>query len=186
LPHTCIAIKTYAIFLIYFCNIYTKHLQHTSETFATIETYVCNIGGEKEVGRLRPSSWEPAACEHHQHWPCSWVPLGLARDDHRQGRRRRCILTVRGWERGREGTTQTEGGDDMVGLSGERKQRWRRGALLLPANTRDTYRWGGRSGEIERRVRRSGEMERRARRSGSRVGTDVSGQTPSCEYLHKR
>jgi hypothetical protein len=29
----------------YFCNIYTKHLQHTSEISATIETYVCNIGG---------------------------------------------------------------------------------------------------------------------------------------------
>jgi hypothetical protein len=29
---------------IYFYNIYMKHLQHTSETSATIETYVCNMG----------------------------------------------------------------------------------------------------------------------------------------------
>jgi hypothetical protein len=29
--------------LIYFCNIYMKQLQHTSETFETLETYICNI-----------------------------------------------------------------------------------------------------------------------------------------------
>jgi hypothetical protein len=29
--------------LIYFCNIDIKHLQHTSETFETLETYVCNM-----------------------------------------------------------------------------------------------------------------------------------------------
>jgi hypothetical protein len=32
-----------------------EHLQHTSETFVIIKTYVYNIGGEKEAGRLRPS-----------------------------------------------------------------------------------------------------------------------------------
>jgi hypothetical protein len=29
--------------LIYFCNIDEKHLQHTSKTSETLETYTCNI-----------------------------------------------------------------------------------------------------------------------------------------------
>jgi hypothetical protein len=28
---------------IYFCNIHIKHLQHSDETFETLETYFCNI-----------------------------------------------------------------------------------------------------------------------------------------------
>ena len=59
---------------IYFCNIYMKHLQHTSETTATIEIYVCNIGGE-----LRLLGWELAACEHYQHRPTAARGFPLAR-----------------------------------------------------------------------------------------------------------
>jgi hypothetical protein len=39
---------------IYFYNIYTKHLQDTSVMSTTIETYVCNIGGENEADRFQP------------------------------------------------------------------------------------------------------------------------------------
>ena len=31
--------------LIYFCNIYMKHLQHAYKTPKTLETYVCNMSG---------------------------------------------------------------------------------------------------------------------------------------------
>jgi hypothetical protein len=42
---------------IYFCNIKTKQLQHTSETFKTLETYICNVGKGKTVaGQFRPSA----------------------------------------------------------------------------------------------------------------------------------
>ena len=57
----------------------------------------------------------------------------------------------------------------MVSLGGGRRQQWRRGALLLPADERDL--------RIER-ARRSREIETHARRSGSYVRTDASGQTP--------
>jgi hypothetical protein len=36
--------------LIYFCNIYIKQLQHTSETAETLETYICDIGKGKRLG----------------------------------------------------------------------------------------------------------------------------------------
>ena len=32
---------------IYFCNIHIKLLQHALETSETIETHICNIGGER-------------------------------------------------------------------------------------------------------------------------------------------
>jgi hypothetical protein len=43
-----------------------------------------------------------------------------------------------GLRKSRGGTARTEGGDDMVGLDGGRKQRWRREPLLLPADMRET------------------------------------------------
>jgi hypothetical protein len=33
--------------MVYFCNIHMIQLQHTFETFKTIETYNCNIGGRE-------------------------------------------------------------------------------------------------------------------------------------------
>jgi hypothetical protein len=58
----------------------TKYLQHTFETSATMETYVCNIEGENEAGfshhggRRRRASTSPR----------SWVPLGSDGDDLRR------------------------------------------------------------------------------------------------------
>jgi hypothetical protein len=69
---------------------------------------------------------------------------------------------------------RTEGGDNMVRLGGGRKQRWRRGALLLSADTRDLEMG---------RARWCGEIERRARQSESHVQTDTSGWTPVSKYF---
>jgi hypothetical protein len=42
---------------IYFCNIHTEHLQHTSDTSKTLETYSCNISFQRNIclllGRLK-------------------------------------------------------------------------------------------------------------------------------------
>jgi hypothetical protein len=43
LQHTCTTIATYATSLIYFCNIRMKHLQRTSQTSETLESYACNM-----------------------------------------------------------------------------------------------------------------------------------------------
>jgi hypothetical protein len=37
---------------IYFCNIHIKHLQYTSETFETIETYSCNMRFQCNISLL--------------------------------------------------------------------------------------------------------------------------------------
>jgi hypothetical protein len=37
---------------IYFCNIHTKPLQHTSETTETLETYACNMRFQRNVTLL--------------------------------------------------------------------------------------------------------------------------------------
>ena len=36
---------------VYFCNIHAKHLQHTSKTSETIETYACNIRLQHALSR---------------------------------------------------------------------------------------------------------------------------------------
>ena len=42
----------------YFCNIDIKHLQHSSETFETIETHACNMQFQRNIslmlGRMDP------------------------------------------------------------------------------------------------------------------------------------
>jgi hypothetical protein len=42
---------------IYFCNVYMEHLQHTSDTSKTLETYSCNISFQRNIclllGRLK-------------------------------------------------------------------------------------------------------------------------------------
>ena len=44
--------------LIYFCNIDIQHLQHSSETFETIETHACNMQFQRNIslmlGRMDP------------------------------------------------------------------------------------------------------------------------------------
>jgi hypothetical protein len=45
---------------IYLCNIHMKLLQHASETFETIEMYICNTG-EAWAGRFRLTGREPTA-----------------------------------------------------------------------------------------------------------------------------
>jgi hypothetical protein len=46
---------------IYFCNTKIKHLQHTSETCETLETYICNIGegkaGPVDFGHQGGNRW---------------------------------------------------------------------------------------------------------------------------------
>jgi hypothetical protein len=39
--------------LLYFCNIHLKHLQHTSKTYKTLETYACNIRFEQNMAVRR-------------------------------------------------------------------------------------------------------------------------------------
>jgi hypothetical protein len=58
---TLAKIYNMCIIPIYFCNIYSKQLQHTSETSETLETYICNIGkGKAGAGQFRASMWDPA------------------------------------------------------------------------------------------------------------------------------
>jgi hypothetical protein len=38
---------------IYFCNIYMKYLQHTSETSEKIEMYVCNMRFQRNISLMR-------------------------------------------------------------------------------------------------------------------------------------
>ena len=37
---------------IHFCNIYMKHLQHTSETYEILETYACNVRFQRNISML--------------------------------------------------------------------------------------------------------------------------------------
>jgi hypothetical protein len=54
---------------IYYCNIYTKYLQHTSETSTIVKTYVCNMGerprpihfGRQGGRQRRVTVWAPPA-----------------------------------------------------------------------------------------------------------------------------
>jgi hypothetical protein len=77
-----------------------------------------------------------------------------------------------------------ERGDDMVGLGGGRKQRWRRGALLLPVDTRET---GDREGEMKRRDRETGETEWKTRQrphpSGLMPTSSISATFSLSAYL---
>jgi hypothetical protein len=66
---------------IYFCNIYTKHLQHTSETPATTETYVCNIGGRTRLADSGCQGGSQRRASTTSTGRALWVPLGSAGDD---------------------------------------------------------------------------------------------------------
>jgi hypothetical protein len=66
--------------LIYFCNIHTKQLQYTSEISETIETYICNVGGERPAPVDCADGVEPVvsastsgAREHQRHQHRAWL-----------------------------------------------------------------------------------------------------------------